>query len=69
MVVGITMILLVLEATRRTIGAALPIVAIVFLVYGLGGRWLAGWLYHRGLSLEITVDQSVFTTEGIFGCR
>ena len=67
MVVGVTAIVLVLEATRRTIGAALPIVAIVFLVYGFAGPWLFGWLYHRGLSLEVTVDQTYFTTEGIFG--
>ena len=67
MAVGIVAILLVLEATRRTIGAALPIVAIVFLLYGFAGPWLFGWLYHRGLSLELTVDQTFFTTEGIFG--
>jgi TRAP transporter 4TM/12TM fusion protein len=67
MVVGVTAILLVLEATRRTIGAALPIVAICFLVYGFAGQWMFGWLYHRGLSLELTVDQTYFTTEGIFG--
>src|SRR3990172_2933012 len=67
MVVGVTAIVLVLEATRRTIGAALPIVAIFFLLYGFAGPWLFGWLYHRGLSLEITVDQTYFTTEGIFG--
>ena len=36
MVVGVTGMLLVLEATRRTIGASLPIVAIVFLAYALG---------------------------------
>ena len=67
MAVGITATLLVLEATRRTIGAALPIVAIVFLLYAFAGPWLYGWTYHRGLSLEITVDQVYFTTEGIFG--
>jgi TRAP transporter 4TM/12TM fusion protein len=67
MVVGVVGILLVLEATRRTIGASLPIVAIVFLVYGLAGNWFGGFLHHRGLSLEITVDQSWFTTEGVFG--
>jgi TRAP transporter 4TM/12TM fusion protein len=67
MVVGITATVLVLEATRRTIGAALPIVAIAFLIYGFAGPWMYGWLYHRGLSLEITVDQTYFTTEGIFG--
>jgi TRAP transporter 4TM/12TM fusion protein len=67
MTIGIVAIVLVLEATRRTIGAALPIVAITFLFYGLAGPWLPGWLYHRGLSLELTVDQTWFTTEGVFG--
>ena len=67
MAVGGVGILLVLEATRRTIGASLPIVAIVFLAYGLGGPWLFGFLEHRGLSLELTIDQSWFTTEGVFG--
>jgi TRAP transporter 4TM/12TM fusion protein len=67
MVVGITAIVLVLEATRRTIGASLPIVAIVFLAYALGGNRLFGFLHHRGLSAEITIDQSWFTTEGVFG--
>jgi TRAP transporter 4TM/12TM fusion protein len=67
MAVGTIAILLVLEATRRTIGAALPIVAIAFLIYGFAGPWLYGWLYHRGLSFELTIDQTYFTTEGIFG--
>jgi TRAP transporter 4TM/12TM fusion protein len=65
--VGVVGILLVLEATRRTIGASLPIVALCFLVYGLAGPWLPGPLRHRGLSFEITVDQTWFTTEGVFG--
>ncbi len=67
MLVGGVGILLVLEATRRTIGASLPIVAIVFLVYALAGQWLFGFLHHRGLTAEITIDQSWFTTEGVFG--
>jgi TRAP transporter 4TM/12TM fusion protein len=66
-VVGVVGIVLVLEATRRTIGAALPIVAVCFLAYGLSGPWLPGVLRHRGLTLEITIDQTWFTTEGVFG--
>jgi TRAP transporter 4TM/12TM fusion protein len=66
-VVGVVATLLVLEATRRTIGASLPIVALFFLVYGLAGPWLPGILRHKGLTLEITIDQTYFTTEGIFG--
>jgi TRAP transporter 4TM/12TM fusion protein len=66
-IVGGLAILLVLEATRRTIGVSLPIVAACFLLYGLAGPWLPGVLHHKGLTLEITIDQTYFTTEGIFG--
>jgi TRAP transporter 4TM/12TM fusion protein len=65
--VGVVAIALVLEATRRTIGASLPIVALCFIVYGLAGPWLPGALGHRGLTFDITIDQTYFTTEGIFG--
>jgi TRAP transporter 4TM/12TM fusion protein len=67
MVVGGLGILLVLEATRRTIGASLPIVALCFIAYGVLGPWLPGVLHHRGLTLELTIDQTWFTTEGVFG--
>jgi TRAP transporter 4TM/12TM fusion protein len=66
-VVGVLGILLVLEATRRTIGASLPIVAVCFILYGMAGPWLPGGLAHRGLTFEITIDQTYFTTEGVFG--
>jgi len=65
--VGVLGTLLVLEATRRTVGASLPVVAVAFLAYGLLGPWLPGPLRHKGLSFEITVDQTWFTTEGVFG--
>jgi TRAP transporter 4TM/12TM fusion protein len=67
LVVGGVAIGLVLEATRRTIGPALPIVALAFIAYGVAGPWLPGMLGHRGLSVELTIDQTYFTTEGIFG--
>jgi TRAP transporter 4TM/12TM fusion protein len=67
MVVGTVLVLLVLEATRRTLGAALPILSLLFLVYGLVGPWMPGPLRHKGLTYEILLDQTVFTTEGLFG--
>ncbi|MBI4589731.1 MAG: TRAP transporter permease [Candidatus Rokubacteria bacterium] len=67
MVVAAVATLLVLEATRRTIGAALPIVALCFIAYALLAPWLPGFLRHKGLTLEILLDQTFFTTEGIFG--
>ena len=67
MVIGGLAIVLVLEGARRTLGASLSIVAITFLAYALAGPWLPGWLAHRGLTLEVAIDQTYFTTEGIFG--
>ncbi len=67
MVVGTILVLLVLEATRRTLGAALPVLALCFIVYGVAGPWMPGPLRHKGLSFEILIDQTVFTTEGLFG--
>ncbi len=49
---------IVLEATRRVIGWALPITAIVFLVYGL---------FIARLEPMRLLDQLYMTTEGIFG--
>ena len=66
-VVGTVTVLLVLEATRRTLGIALPILALLFIAYALGGPWLPGPLRHKGLTYEILIDQTFFTTEGLFG--
>lgn len=58
MIMGVLMTVMVLEATRRVIGWALPITAIVFLIYGL--------LIARLEPMRL-LDQLYMTTEGIFG--
>ncbi|HXF55539.1 MAG TPA: TRAP transporter permease [Hyphomicrobiaceae bacterium] len=55
---GTLLTLVVLEATRRVIGLALPLTAIVFLVYGL---------FVARLDPMQMIDQLYMTTEGIFG--
>ena len=55
---GVTMILLLLEAARRAVGLALPLTAVAFLAYA----------YFIGdFGLEILLDQLYLTTEGVFG--
>ncbi|WP_121661691.1 TRAP transporter permease [Metabacillus litoralis] len=66
-IVGIIAILLVLEATRRAVGLPITIIALIFLVYGLYGQYMPGFLAHRGLTLERLVQTMFFTTEGILG--
>ena len=63
---GIIAIIVVLEATRRSNGLALPIIAIVFIAYGLWGNYIPGMLGHKGYSLKRIIT-ALYTYDGIFG--
>lgn len=65
--VGLTAILLVLEATRRAVGLPITIIAALFLGYALYGPYMPSFLAHRGLELDRLVQTMFFTTEGILG--
>ncbi|WP_108670758.1 TRAP transporter permease [Peribacillus acanthi] len=65
--IGLTAILLVLEATRRTVGVPIMTIAVLFMVYALYGPYMPGFLAHRGLELDRLVQTMFFTTEGILG--
>ncbi|MBM4338367.1 MAG: TRAP transporter permease [Deltaproteobacteria bacterium] len=66
-VMGIVLTLVLLEASRRVIGWALPITAAAFLLYTIFGEHLPGLMRHTGFTLETIIDQLYLTTEGIFG--
>ena len=67
MILGILLTLLLIEASRRAIGPALPITAGFFLAYAYIGPYLPGLLRHSGFTTEMIIDQLYLTTEGIFG--
>ena len=67
MVFGLALIALVLEVTRRLLGMALTVVALVFIAYGLLGPWIPGLLGHRGISLSTFVEVNYLTMEGLLG--
>lgn len=66
-VMGILLILLVLEVSRETIGIALPIIGVVFLLYALVGPYLPEIIAHRGYDLTYISSYLSWTNEGIFG--
>jgi TRAP transporter 4TM/12TM fusion protein len=67
-VIGLLGVLLVLEATRRSIGSTLPLLAIAFLVYAAFGQSMPDWLFpHRGHSWERIVSQTFLQSQGVFG--
>lgn len=67
MIVGVIAILLLIEATRRTVGWALTIILLLLLSYALWGENLPGLLGHRKFTLEWVVDHLYFTSAGVFG--
>ncbi|PAU64941.1 C4-dicarboxylate ABC transporter [Pseudomonas sp. PIC25] len=58
---------LLLEATRRALGPALAVIALVFLVYSVAGPYMPGLLAHRGVSFTALANHQWITTEGVFG--
>ena len=66
--VGIIGLILVIAATYRSIGLALPILAMVFLAYARWGSLLPDWLLPiRGYSVERIVGQAFLHGQGVFG--
>ena len=64
---GTILIVLVLEATRRTVGWILPAFAAALLAYGHWGYLLPGQWGHRGYDLDRMVGTLYITLEGIYG--
>src|SRR5258706_8711828 len=67
MVFGIALILLVVEATRRTSGWVMPIIIAGFIAYAFVGPWLPSPWTHRGYDISRLVGHMFMTLEGIFG--
>ena len=66
-VLGTIMVILVIEATRRTVGWPLPIVAIFSLVYAVSGPYLPGMFAHGGFPIVDLAPFEYLRTDGIFG--
>src|SRR6188508_1636778 len=66
-IMGTVMIVVLLEATRRSVGWPLPIIAVVLMIYALYGRSLPGILAHPGNSWKSVVNHLYLTSQGIYG--
>lgn len=65
--VGALFILLILEATRRTTGAIMPVLGLFFIAYAWFGPALPAPWTHRGYDSDRLVGHLYMTLEGIFG--
>jgi TRAP transporter 4TM/12TM fusion protein len=66
-ILGVTFIALLIEASRRTIGPIVPLVSLGFIAYAMAGPYLPPPWTHRGYDLDRLVGHLFITLEGIFG--
>nr|WP_306268334.1 TRAP transporter fused permease subunit [Pararhizobium sp. IMCC3301] len=64
---GTVLLVLTLEATRRSVGPTLPCIAIVFILFALFGPWAPGALKHGGTSWLGLINHLYMTNQGIYG--
>ncbi len=66
-VMGSILFITLLEATRRSMGWPLPLIAIGFTVYALAGPYFPGLLKHAGASWSQMINHQYLTSQGIYG--
>ncbi|WP_316861824.1 TRAP transporter permease [uncultured Cohaesibacter sp.] len=64
---GTIMIVVLLEAVRRSMGWPLPVIAILFIAYAYFGKSMPGILVHPGASWANIVNHLYLTSQGIYG--
>ena len=66
-IIGIIGILILFESCRRIVGVPIMTIAAIFVIYAFTGKYLPGFLHHRGYSLQRVVCHLFYNTEGIMG--
>lgn len=67
-IIGGVGLVLILEATRRSIGMTLPLLSLTFLLYAGFGQFMPDWLFpHRGYSVQRIISQTFLHSQGAFG--
>lgn len=65
--IGIVGIIILFESCRRIVGLPIMIIAGCFVFYAFVGKYLPGFMHHRGYSLQRVVCHLFYNTEGIMG--
>lgn len=64
---GIALVVLILEAMRRTTGWILPVITACFLAYAFFGPYLPAPWTHKGYEIPRLIGHMYMTLEGIYG--
>ena len=66
-IIGSALIAITLEMARRTVGWPLPVITLLFLIYGLIGDKVPGEFGHAGIPLNSFLGTLVITEGGLWG--
>lgn len=66
-VIGTVLIVFLLEASRRSLGLAMPMVALFFTLYSFFGPYMPDVVAFKGVSVNRFIEQVVISTQGIYG--
>ncbi|MEM5767767.1 MAG: TRAP transporter large permease subunit, partial [Bacillota bacterium] len=66
-VLAVLVLLLVMESARRSIGAAIPVMAIIAIAYALFGKYIPGTWGHNGIVFRNLLTTLVYSDRGVWG--
>lgn len=66
-IMGTALLVLVLEAARRSVGWTLPFISLLFLGFAYFGPYMPGALLHGGASWDGIINHLYMTNQGIYG--
>ncbi|WP_423840967.1 TRAP transporter fused permease subunit [Vibrio mytili] len=64
---GVILIVMLLEATRRTVGLVMVVIAASFLAYAMFGDVLPSNVASKGFSIEEIIRFHIYSTNGVYG--
>ncbi|WP_236692728.1 TRAP transporter permease [Aneurinibacillus tyrosinisolvens] len=67
MILGVALLFVVYEATRRTLGFGMMVIVTILVLYAFFGHLIPGGFGHQPFSVMQFVDQMVYTGNGVFG--
>jgi len=67
LIMGGIFIILLIEGTRRALGLAFPMIAILVLVYARFGEIMPGLFAHKNYGVDRIISSMFITADGVFG--
>lgn len=66
MAMGILALIVIFEATRRTVGMTIVVINLIFMAYAMTGSYWPGMLEHRGTDFGQLIEHLYILSDGMF---